>query len=71
MCVNTWRFQTKSRPTRVIAMFKSTNHITMFQLKHALEFGFKIVELKKKGNTPVLMGVRCLNYVYTVEMLSR
>jgi hypothetical protein len=45
-------------------MSKSTKRTTSFQRKHALEFGLEIVELEKKGNMSVMMGVRCLFYVY-------
>jgi hypothetical protein len=45
-------------------MSKSTKRITLFQCKHALEFGLEIVELKEKGNTLAVMGVCCLFCVY-------
>ncbi len=64
MCVNTWGSQTKGKLACVIAMSKSTKCTTLFQRKHALEFGLEIVELKKKGNTLVMTNVRCLIYMY-------
>ncbi|CAM6023615.1 unnamed protein product [Sphagnum balticum] len=69
-----WRSQTKGRPTRVIAMSKSTKCTTPFQRKHGLKIGFKIVELEKKGNMLVVMGVCCMFYMYRgqdVELASR
>ncbi|CAK9198836.1 unnamed protein product [Sphagnum jensenii] len=45
-------------------MSRSTKCSTSFQRKHALEFGLKVVELEEKGNTLVVMSVRCLCYVY-------
>jgi hypothetical protein len=41
-------------------MSKSTKRTTLFQRKHALEFGLEIVEFEEKGNMPVVTGVRCL-----------
>jgi hypothetical protein len=55
-------------------MSKSTKRTTPFQRKHALEFGLEIVEFEKKGNMPVVTGVRCLFCVYHgrhVELTSR
>ncbi len=74
MCVNTWKFQTKGRLTCAIAMFKSTKRTMPFQHKHVLEFGFKIVKLEEKGNTPVVTGVHylvCVYHSWDVEPMSR
>jgi hypothetical protein len=46
-----WRSQTKGRLARVVALSKLTKHTTLFQRKHALEFGLEIVELEVKGIT--------------------
>ncbi len=64
MCVSVWRSQTKGRLVRAITMFKLTKRTMSFQHKHALEFGFEIIEFKEKGNMPVVTGMRCLFYVY-------
>jgi hypothetical protein len=61
MRVSMWRFQTKGRLVRVIAMFKPTKRTMLFQCKHALEFGLEIVELKEKGNTSI---VTRMSYVF-------
>lgn len=45
-------------------MSMSTKCTTSFQRKNVLEFGLKIVELKRKGNTSVVTGVHYLFYVY-------
>jgi hypothetical protein len=45
-------------------MSKLTKCTTPLQLKHVLEFGFEIVELEEKGNTPVVIGVRSLFCMY-------
>ncbi len=55
-------------------MFKSTKRTTLFQHKHALEFGFEIVELEEKGNMSVMIGVHCLFCMYygqNVKSVSR
>lgn len=63
-CVSTWRSQTKGRPVCAIAMSKLTKCTTPFQRKHALEFELQIVELEKKGNMSIVMGMHFLFYVY-------
>jgi hypothetical protein len=55
-------------------MSKSTKRTTPFQRKHALEFGLEIIELEKKGNMPIMTGVRyllCVYYSRDVESASR
>jgi len=59
-----WKFQTKDRQARAIAMSKLTKRITPFQCKHALEFSFEIIELEEKGNMSVMTSVHCLLCVY-------
>jgi hypothetical protein len=58
------RMSTKKKLTRAIAMFKLTKRTILFQCKHALEFGFKIVEFEKKGITPVMMSMCYLFCMY-------
>jgi hypothetical protein len=57
MHVSTWGSHTKGKLAHVIAMFDSTKNTTLFEREHVLEFGFEIIELKKKGNLPVVTGV--------------
>jgi len=45
-------------------MSKSTKCITSFQHKHVLEFELQIVELEKKGNMSIVMGMHFLFYMY-------
>jgi hypothetical protein len=59
-----WRSQTEGKQARAITMSKLTKHTTLFQHKHVLEFGLKIVELEEKGNTLVVMSVCCLFFMY-------
>jgi hypothetical protein len=57
-----------------MAISKSTKHTMSFQHKHVMEFGFEIVELEEKGNTPVVTGVCYLFCVYhgrDVKLASR
>jgi hypothetical protein len=59
-----WRSQTKGKQARAIIMSKLTKRITSFQHKHVLELGLKIVKLEEKGNTLVVMSMRCLFCMY-------